>query len=379
MGKVHVTKSGLFVRKDRELGLLVFSPHIGMAFACQASDAKAVHLWLDGGPPPQNPVYANTLGAGWMLDLAKGEYPSGHLLPSPDSFTIPHPDTPIVINWLLTAKCPNACRYCYAADIMDGTCVEPKEKDIHRIAKKILAYNPLAVVLTGGDPLCSQHLALALDLLASRTAVLLDTSGVNLTPDLAHLFKALNIFVRVSLDAEIPKSNDILRVSPSGSENSSAIAFNAILQLLAKQVSVGVQTVATKKNRNDLEAFGNKLYRLGIRSWRILTVAQCKTNATLYKKLVGSNDGQSRFSDYIQKEIYSRHERGWNKGMGVQITRNDVPNSVVLVSPAGRFMTESKLQPGKIVLDSKSPNSPALSEMMRLLDVHAHVSRYLGP
>lgn len=106
-------------------------------------------------------------------------------------------------------------------------------------------------------------------------------------------------------------------------------------------------------------------------------MAKSATNTEMIKLLLGPKNGQARFNDYIQREIYSRHERGWNKGMGVQITRNDIPNSVVLVAPDGRFLTESRITPGKIEFDSKSPKKPDLAKMLELLDLHAHTARYL--
>jgi MoaA/NifB/PqqE/SkfB family radical SAM enzyme len=379
MGKVFIVKSGFSLRDDPGLGMLVFSNHTGMIFACDDSVAYRVKNWLKGKSSGfSDSVYMKALGPGWTVDIKEAEYPTVHLLPSPNAFKIPIPSSPIVINWLLTGKCTNHCQYCYAEDLMRGKFPEPNKIEVKNTARAILDYNPLVVVLTGGDPLCSEHLDFAIEQLQGKTAIVLDTAGHNMTSSLAKRLHEASVFVRVSIDSEIPRINDELRPSANKKQSSTQLTLQALNILLNEGGAIGVQTVATKQNRSDFEAFGNKLFRLGIRSWRILTLAKSLTNIEIITRLSGPLNGQARFNDYIQKEIYSRHEKGWNRGMGVQITRNDIPNSVVLVSPDGRFLTESRITPGKVEFDNKNPKKPELTKMFELLDLHAHVSRYLA-
>lgn len=60
------------------------------------------------------------------------------------------PHQPILINWLITGRCPLTCRYCYVEDLMRDEALEPKSVDIERIVESILSLNPLVVVVKGG-------------------------------------------------------------------------------------------------------------------------------------------------------------------------------------------------------------------------------------
>lgn len=266
---------------------------------------------------------------------------------------------------------------------MRGRCKEPTTHEIDTIAKSILSYHPLAVVLTGGDPLLSPHLKRVLSILHKRTGIIVDTSAFTFTSHHLELFKKYNVFIRISIDSEIPRIHDLLR-PPSGAfkqdtlKSSSAAAIKALCQCIDAGIGVSVQTVATKYNRSDLEAFGDKLYRMGIRSWRILIVAPSQTNVSRYAELRGTRSGQDRFDKYIEKQLRSKHENGWNKGMAVQITHNRAPNSVVLVSPDGTFLTEATVAPRKVLLDEKKPKQPRVKRIFEKVDPHTHAERYLS-
>jgi MoaA/NifB/PqqE/SkfB family radical SAM enzyme len=382
--KVITTNSGLFARKDNTLGLTVFSPYTGLIFTCHPSNIKDIIKWLNcDSDSTISSIFTKALGPGWAIPIQDAEYPVNHLLPDSNNWRILRPEYPIVINWLISGNCALNCRYCYADDLMRGKCIEPTKKDIIKIANTILSFFPLVVVLTGGDPLMSPHLEIILELISGKTGIILDTSGYGLNKDQIQKLKRYNVFVRISLDSEIPKVNNFLRPlhhmsSSHLNPNSSQTALDVLCKLIDAQIPVSVQTVATKYNRSDLEYLGDKLFRLGVRAWRILLVAPFASNPNEYIFLKGTDNGQVRFDKYIRSQIQTRHEKGWNKGMGVQITHNRTPNSVVLVSPDGTFLTESNVAPGKVVLDEKYPKNPRLISIFKNVDMHAHVERYLG-
>lgn len=385
LSSVTHTKSGLLVREDTRLGFIVFSPYTGLVFACQTADGEPLLKWLEGESSNAPSLeYEKALGPGWAVSLREADYPSKHLLPNAGSgWSVPYPDYPIVINWLLTGACALQCQYCYAEDLMRGRYNEPNASEVHLIAEAILSFHPLAVVLTGGDPLLSPHLERVLAALHERTGIIVDTSAFTFTAQHLKLFKKYGVFVRISLDSEIPGVHDSLRppisnAKANAKKSSSAAAIHAITECLDAGISVSVQTVATKNNRSDLEVFGDKLYRLGIRLWRILIVAPSATNIGLYKELRGTRSGQDRFDKYIEKQLRSKHEKGWNKVMAVQITHNRAPNSVVLVSPDGTFLTEATIEPKKIVLDEKFPRHPRLEHIFLKVNPYTHAERYLS-
>lgn len=381
--KVEQTKSGLFMKIDADAGIFVYSPYSGLVFACREGDKAKLSRWFnkktDKAP---SPIYEKALGLGWAVSLKNTEYPVQHLLPdSNDDWPIIAPKEPILINWLLTGNCPLDCTYCDASDLMHGKCKEPNKADIRRIAEIILSYNPLIVVLTGGDPLFSPYLAEVIRILHKRTGIIVDTSGYTFKSTHLELFKKYNIFVRVSLDSEIPRINNDLRQVRNDSRNlqkgisPSDAAINAICKCIDAGVKVAVQSVATTKNRHDFEALGDKLFKLGVSGWRILMVAPSEGNKKIYKKLSGSDKSQERFYKHIWGKVQSRYERQMYQKMAVQVTHNRIPNAVILVGPDGIFQTEYN---GKVVLDSEYPKRPRLSMMFKKVSSHAHAARYLN-
>jgi len=291
------TKSGLFVRQDPDFGLLVYSSYTGLIYAVHPSEAEHVKSWLDRPKvSPPSSVYKCSLGAGWAVPIENSKHFIPHLLPSRETWgTLPTPKSPILINWLITGRCPLGCKYCYAEDLMRNDELEPKVNSIKKIVKCILNLNPLVVVLTGGDPLFSPHLSLIIQLLNGKTGIIVDTSGYTFSATHLELFKRYNVVLRISFDSERPKVNQAQRPLYPGYPKlvragipTAQAAVSALCQCLDAGLPVTVQSVATKKTANDLVALGDKLYRLGVRSWRIFKVAPSKASIDGYRKLVGT-------------------------------------------------------------------------------------------
>src|SRR5262249_43461944 len=124
-----LTESGVVIKYDAGMkAILCFNSHTGLIYAVEQQDGLPVTRWLEGeGPLPPPDIYAGTLGAGWLTPMSQAIYPCPHLLPSPNSwFAVSSPTKPILINWLITGRCPLACKYCYAEDLMRNETLEPK-------------------------------------------------------------------------------------------------------------------------------------------------------------------------------------------------------------------------------------------------------------
>ncbi|MEN6521155.1 MAG: radical SAM protein [Armatimonadota bacterium] len=384
------TQSGLFVRNDAEFGLLVYSPYSGLIHVVHPTESAAVKRWLDGKADcPNLERYERCLGAGWMIPLTEGRYSSPHLLPNKDAWTnLPTPHKPIVINWLLTGRCPLKCMYCYAEDLMRCEDVEPDDHRVEEIAHRILDLDPLVVVLTGGDPLVSPHLAHAIRLLSPRVGVVVDTSAYTFSARSLELFKENNVVLRISLDSERPRVNDLQRPTAIRRGSSSAMAaVRALCDCLDAGLCVTVQSVATKKTANDLLALGDKLFRLGLRSWRVLKIAPSKSSLAGYRKLCGEfTDTGKRITgklaqgpyEYVFRKLREAADGTWQRGMSVEIVESSTRNSVVLVGPDGRFYTESNVSICKVVLDERDPYNPSLQSIKSNVNLLAHAERYLN-
>jgi MoaA/NifB/PqqE/SkfB family radical SAM enzyme len=384
MSKTQETKSGLFIRKDDPLGLLSYSPFTGLLYATYNMDATKVTSWLQGKvPSPPAEQYKLALGPGWAITFDKAKFPIPHLLSSTAGSwpLVPVPASPVIINWLLTGKCPLKCIYCYAEDLMRGRIPEPDSpKKIINIAKAILSYSPLAVVLTGGDPVSSPFLETAIKSLTGHAGIIIDTSGYALDATMVRLLRDSKAFLRISFDSELPSINASLRPTPVSTEVPSLDkALDAIKICLNEGIQFSVQTVVSRRNYNDLQSLGDKLFKIGIRGWRLLLAVPSSLNKKSFSSLVGDHRSQNRLSEYIISELYSLYESYWKDSMTFQVVISGAANSVVLVAPDGTFYTESNIpHEGKVILDRDSPFRPTISNIFSKVNMHLHTERYLN-
>lgn len=271
---------------------------------------------------------------------------------------------------------------------------EPNAKAIRAIAKSILRLKPLAVVLTGGDPLFSPHLKLAVECLSGRVGLLVDTSAYTLTNSHVSLFKKHGVSVRISCDAEDPELNQSQRPLFSGYPNlavrwasTAEAAFAGISHCLESRIPVTVQTVATSRTVHDLPGFGDKLYKLGVTAWRVFKVADSASRHEPYIELVRTVDTQGKRLPgkdgdgpykYIFQKLIDLSRSRWSSRMAVQVTLNETPNAVILVGPDGKFYTESNVRLGKVEIDPQKPKQPRLSAIRSRVNMNAHMERYLN-
>ncbi len=384
--KVHWTKSGLFVRQDEAVGLLVYSPYSGLIFLVHPEDIRDTLLWLEKSDSVSpSKVVANALGVGWKIHSSEGNFGATHYLGDRQKWDR-FPWTthfPILINWFLTGKCPLSCQYCDATDLMRTRPEEPTEEDIRRIAASILSYSPLAVVLTGGEPLQSQYLEECIELLYGQTGIVVDTNGLYLDSRHIELFKRYGVVVRISLDSPIPDDNDRLRCfrRSDGTElgvkrvSSLEKALEALCLCLDKCAPVSVQTVATYQTIHDLSALGDRLYKLGVRFWRVHLVALPPDNNENKefnkKRRVPLGNREHTLSEVIKLR------RRWD-GMDFQLVDDISRNAVIIVATDGEYLIESNTGHGKILIDPDSPKAPSLDRIFSVISPDHHAYRYLG-
>lgn len=386
------TRSGLFIREDELLGLLIFSPFTGQMYAVAGEYADPVVQWLDDSKAlPEDADVIAALGAGWHLSRENAVARIPHLLPAKQYFDVsPQPSHPILINWFITGLCPLGCLYCYAEDMMRRRLPEPNQSAIEAIGEEILKVGPVAVVLTGGDPLFGPNLEPALDTIGGKTGVIIDTSGYTLNEKHIKLFRKHCVVIRISLDAERPQVHDFQRPLYAGypqlknkRPSTAEAALSAVCRCLDAGLTVTVQTVATKKNVNDLPSLGQKLEKIGVHSWRVFKVAPSEAKRTEYAALIGGKPGQKYAKntggayDYVFRQLLREFGAGPGR-MGLQVTANEKPNAVILVGPDGVFRTESDTDIRKIIIDEASPMAPSIDAIRSRVDLFAHASRYLN-
>jgi len=379
--QVIKTKKGIFVRIDNEFGAIVFSPYSGLFFAIANEYVNELLRYCN----EQN----HTLPDNIIRDLSIGinpqseknfEIPS-HWLPNQEAFSYLNEDSfsnkPIVINWLISNKCCFKCNYCYAGDIND----KPVEMaDAKVVAQNILSLNPLAVVFSGGEPLREkQRIIDALNILGNKVGIIVDTNGYHYDEELAKLFKKYNVVVRVSLDSLHNETNSKIR--PLKHKESNANVLNQILTNIAmykdKKIPILIHTVVSSVNKNNLDDLYEKLPLLGVNGWRIFSVINPndKENKEQFEKVM--TYGRMKSVDEAQEDVQNkialfskRHISKSNFSLQIVHMNENKKNSVILVLPSGKFVTESRLKREKIEIVPKS--------IFDKVDLIGHYERYLG-
>jgi MoaA/NifB/PqqE/SkfB family radical SAM enzyme len=381
MENVIFTKKGVFVKRWKDFGAIVYSPFTGLFFCIAEKFVDDTVSFLNGGKD----VLPLEISRNFKKASTKLEpFVINHWLPSKNDFTIYKglPEEPILINWLISETCNFNCKYCYAADVMQAN---HERKETIEVASHILRYSPLAVVLSGGEPLLFPKLDEALNALGGKTGIIIDTNGYIYKEELIPLLKKYNAFVRISLDSANPKKNNItrpLKHSHQTASESLNIIFNNIVSYIKQDIQVSIQTVVSSINKNDLEDIYKVLPKLGANGWRLFLTVKPNNDENIkgYNEVMLSGKSKTiedavidvrskmqKFSDrYISNSYFSLQT--------VEMS-DSRKNSVILVYPSGEFYTESILNNGKTLIDKQNPYNP--QDIFRLVDLRGHYERYL--
>ena len=379
--KVTKTKKGIFIKTDKEFGAIVFSPYSGLFFAISKDYVIDTLDYCNEKKNNLTDEIAKNLNIG--IEQGRNFEIKTHWLPREDNFLYidenKFPNSPIVINWLISNNCCFSCNYCYAGDVIDKPTVIA---DATVIAQKILDANPLAVVFSGGEPLREkQKIVDGLKILGDKVGVIIDTNGYHYDKDLAKLFQKHNAVVRISLDS---LHNDLnSKIRPLKNNKSNADVLNTIITNITKyremKIPVLIHTVISSVNKNSLYDLYVKLPALGVNGWRLFSVINPndENKQKKFKELMTFR--YTKTIDDAQKEIQkelsifnNKYSSQSNFSLQIVHSTDNQKNSVILVLPSGKFVTESRLKNEKIEINEKSffENSK--------VDLVGHYERYLG-
>jgi len=379
--KVIKTKKGIFVKIDEEFGAIVFSPYSGLFFAVSKEYIIDTLNFCNDKKSNLPIEIAKNLNIGIIQE--KNFELKTHWLPEKNAFSYidenKFPNSPIVINWLISNNCCFSCNYCYAGDVIDKPTIMA---DATVIAQKILEVSPLAVVFSGGEPLREkQKMIEGLNVLGGKVGIIIDTNGYHFDKDLAKLFQKYNAVVRVSLDSLHNELNSKIR--PLKNSKSNENVLNTIITNITKyremKIPVLIHTVVSSVNKNSLYDLYAKLPALGVNGWRLFSVINPndKNKQERFKDLMTFR--YTKTIDDAQKEIQKELTIFNNKyssqsHFSLQIVHSteNQKNSVILVLPSGKFATESRLKNEKIVI-----NENTIFEKSKV-DLVGHYERYLG-
>lgn len=171
------------------------------------------------------------------------------------------------VAWIeVTNSCVWNCQYCYAKSEEKGKYSFPQDK-VSLLIDNLIRHNYNAVVLTGGEPLCYDHIEGFLEqFLEAGLIVYVLTSGYNIER-ISSSLRHPNLRLQISLDSINPDINALLR-----GENACEYAIKAMDYVLSngyppKQLRIA--TTLTKINYSYLEALFIYLTRRHIETWHI--------------------------------------------------------------------------------------------------------------
>ena len=385
MEKVIKTKKGLFIRQSDGFGLIVFSPYSGLFFAIANQYAIDVINYCNEKEfnLPENIV--ENLSIGTFNHEEK--FDVNHWLPQKEDFEGGLIEKPIVINWLISNRCNFNCSYCYAGDVIDK---DFKYSSAKEIATKILQINPLAVVFSGGEPLLEKNKIIeALEILGDKVGIIVDTNGYIYDNELMKLLKKYNAVVRISLDSLHNELNSKIR--PMRDDNANKTSLETIIKNLYKykenNITVIIHTVVSPINKNSLDDLYEKLPQLGVSGWRLFSVLNPndENKRETFEKMiikgkaknpktknVTAKDIESAQKDIQSKILIFCNKKVSKSNFSFQVvhTNESAKNSVVLVLPDGKFVTESIFKHEKVEIN--------IDLIFKDVDLRRHYERYLG-
>lgn len=166
----------------------------------------------------------------------------------------------IILNF--TGRCNMACPFCYVP--FDGS--EVGDKKVIEVVEAIIALNPEAVTIGGGDPFMFRSIV---DLLAmlhdGKRFIQVDTNAKSLKQ--AHIYSLLKYvnLVGLPLDGGRRESHELMRAAPGH--------FKIVMEWLHKlsQLSIGIKinTVVSRLNLADVINIGYLLSNYNIAVWSL--------------------------------------------------------------------------------------------------------------
>jgi MoaA/NifB/PqqE/SkfB family radical SAM enzyme len=169
--------------------------------------------------------------------------------------------TPRFVVWDITYACPLRCTHCYSESGRRPS-RQLRDDELYRVADRIIAARPAAVVISGGEPLVVPELfSVAERMVTAGVEVILYTSGWSFVPAMLPDITSLCSRVIVSVDGASAEVHDRIR----GRAGSFARAMNALTHLdraveqclrdSAWAPQVGIDFVVMRRNFDQLREF----------------------------------------------------------------------------------------------------------------------------
>jgi radical SAM protein with 4Fe4S-binding SPASM domain len=175
--------------------------------------------------------------------------------------------------WIYTNNsCPLRCEHCLVDGGIDNV-VPMTTVEIRNLVDEALALGATRIYFTGGEPFLRKDLLDLVEYITSRVRLVILTSGVLVTKNIAQQLKALsgdNLMVQVSLEGPDAETNDIIR-----GDGSFDRALAGIKELIGVGIIPIISTTLTKLNYVRAPDTTRFLAALGIKDHHIIWLHEC--------------------------------------------------------------------------------------------------------
>ncbi len=252
------------------------------------------------------------------------------------------PELPVGVKLELTYHCNLRCGFCYTDSPRHTAERTPdmSQDEWLRIADECLALGAVEAVVTGGEPLLSPEVTLAVidRLAAAGVGVTLNTNGWFIDEAMAaRLGEVPGLHVHVSLDGARPDVHDASRGVPGSWQR----AVGAMHLMLENGIAVYSVHVVTPANEDGVEAYLEQMWALGVPAVRISPVVPVGAAAR------SGSWGVNRARIAAAANSF-RERRGEDMsvivagGTGAALAmREDLAPAALLVRPDGRVRIDS--------------------------------------
>ncbi len=173
---------------------------------------------------------------------------------------------PFIAYWNITSKCNLSCQHCHVGN-MQHNHYDLNTRQCLTIVNKLADADVKVIIVSGGEPLLRKDIWEIMSAIKSQgLRLFLASNGYLIELNTLHKLVELHIDeLQISLDSHRRNVHDNFR----GLHGSFDKALNAIKLCLNANVPVGVNTVITANNLDDLQSMGAMLENMGVKYWRV--------------------------------------------------------------------------------------------------------------